>query len=372
MDPLSTGLGGALIARALPHSKAGHAATLVVTTASVLPDADIFAELFVRDPLATLSVHRGFTHSLFGVAVMTPLLALLLRRFSRERSYPRLLWLVALGFLWHLFTDLCTSWGTMVYYPFSRARVVWDVLFIIDFAFTAILLFPHLLAWIYREPQGAFRRARLTWLVLSGLTAALVALGGYVLGVPYAWSLLLLLVAAQAALLAAPALRGWGFHQRPAVFCRLGLAVLVLYLGVCAGAHQAALARVKQFSAGRGLAVQAQAALPQPLSPFRWSGLVLTLDGVYQSWFNVLGSAAPPFEFFPSAQNERIRQANALPVVKTYLWFARFPVASYREEGSLSVVEYTDLRFRVPYRRNPFLFRVLFNARGEILDWGFQ
>ena len=75
-DTLSTGLGGALLGRALPRAKAGPVATLVVTTASVVPDADVFFDFFARDPLASLTVHRGFTHSLLGVAVLAPLLAL--------------------------------------------------------------------------------------------------------------------------------------------------------------------------------------------------------------------------------------------------------------------------------------------------------
>lgn len=379
MDTFSTGLGGALLGRALPRAKAGPVATLVVTTASVVPDADVFFDFFARDPLASLTVHRGFTHSLLGVAVLAPLLALLFWRFTpawrtgtRDKNYPRLLGLAALGLLWHLFTDLCTSWGTMVYYPFSRARVVWDLLFIIDFTFTAILLFPHLLARIYREPTGALRRGVVIWLALAALTAALVAVGASFLGAPDNWGLLFLLLALQAALLAAPALHNWGFGWPAALYCRAGLAALAVYLGVCAAAHQAALARVKAFSAAEGLAVEAQAALPQPLSPFRWTGLVLTPTGVRQSWFNVFDNNALRFEFYPNAQNSFVQQASALPQVKTFLWFARFPRITYRREPARHVVEYTDLRFHGPNRRNPFVLRVVLDPEGRVIAWGIR
>jgi len=370
MDPISTGLGGALLARPLPREKAGPAAVITVTAASLLPDADVVAEFFGGDELAMLSVHRGFSHSFFGAAVMAPVLALLVWRWGRDRNYLRLGSLALLGFLWHIFTDLCTAWGTMAYYPFSRARLAWDVLFIVDFVFTALLLFPHLLAWIYREPAGAGRRGAWTWLFLAALTAALVRFGSLIFGVPYPFALLLLLVTA-AALLALPALRGWGWRQRSADFCRLGALALAAYLGVCAVAHQVALARVEEFSSSRGLKVEAQAALPQPLSPFRWSGLVQVRDGVYQAWLNVFDTSAPAFEFFPGARNEVTEQVRTLPAVQTYLWFARFPVARYREERGRRVVEYTDLRFRSPYRRTPFLFRVVLDAQGEVLCWGF-
>ena len=372
MDPPSHALAGALLGRALPAAKRGPAATLTVTVAAVLPDADVFFQPFVRGPFPLLSVHRGFTHSLLGVAVMAPLVALVLWRTGRDNNYWRLTALAALGQLSHIFLDLCTSWGTMVFYPFSRARVAWDVLFIIDFAFSSILLFPQLLAWVYRDPNGALRRGVRLWLALVPLTAALVGLSPLVFRAPYDWPLLAILLAAEAALLAAPAARGWGFRQSPARFCRMGLAVLTLYVSFCATAHQRALRQVEMFAESHALRVESRAALPAPLSPFLWSGLVGTPDGVYQNWFSLLDPGPPRLASFPSApENDFIARARTLPEVKVYLWFARFPVVAYREEAERRVVEFTDLRFRAPYRRNPFLLRVVFGAQGEVLSVGF-
>lgn len=372
MDTISTGLGGALIGRALPRPRAGPVAPQAVTAAALLPDADVFIDFIVDDPLATLTVHRGFTHSLLGVAVMAPLLALLFWRFSRDKNYRRLLGLVTLGLLWHLFTDLATSWGTMVFSPFSRQRVVWDLLFIIDFIFTSILLFPHLQAWIYRERPGALRRGTLLWAGLAAFAALVIRFTSPFFGVPFSWGLWLLLAGAIAVLLGGPALWGWGFRQPAAVFCRVGVAVLVVYLGLCTTAHFVALRHVEQFSRGRDLAVRAQAALPQPLSPFRWSGLVLTPEGVYQSWFNLLTDSQLHFDFYASEANEYVARAAALPEVQTYLWFARFPVVHYRNQPGRHIVEYTDRRFSALRRQNPaFLFRVVFNEKGAVLARGF-
>ncbi|MEE8201726.1 MAG: hypothetical protein V3R29_11225, partial [Candidatus Acidoferrales bacterium] len=131
-----------------------------------------------------------------------------------------------------------------------------------------------------------------------------------------------------------------------------------------------------KFAAARGLTVEARAALPQPLSPFRWSGLVLTPKGVYQSWFNVLEGGGPVFEFYPRAQNEYVARAKELDSVKTYLWFARFPVARYRPRSfggrRVHIVEWSDRRF-VSFRgrNSPFSFRVTFNEEGEVLQQGF-
>lgn len=384
MDPISTGLGGALLARALPSEanaprpegsglgapRLWTTTTLTVTVASVLPDIDIFFQIFSAEQMAGFTSHRAFTHSYLGAVVMAPLAALAMGRIRRDLGFARLTLLALMGFLWHIFTDLCTSWGTIVYWPFSRERVVWDILFIIDFTFTAVLLLPHLLAWVYREREGGLRRGVFAWGTLAALTAALVGLGPLMLRVPYDWGLLALLVAAEAALLAGPAVTGWGFRRSAAFYCRAGVAALAIYLGVCAGAHAVALERVKEFSAARGLQAEAQAAIPQPLSPFRWSGLVRTPQGIYQGWMNMLEESAAELEFFPSARNRFVEQADALPATQIYLWFARFPVVSYREEAGRHVVEYTDLRFRSPYRQNPFVFRVVLSSEGEPMTRG--
>ncbi len=92
MDTISTGIGGALLAKALPEDWRGPKGVAAVTLASVLPDADVLANFFVTDQLARIAQHRSFTHSLVGVAVMAPLLALvfgpaggLLHRFMPGR-----------------------------------------------------------------------------------------------------------------------------------------------------------------------------------------------------------------------------------------------------------------------------------------------
>ena len=373
MDPLTTGLGGALLAKALPDGYRGPSGVLAVTVASVVSDADILSGFFNNDLMSSFTSHRAFTHSLAGVVVMAPLLALAFWRFSRDKNYPRLLALAALGLLWHIFTDLATSWGTMVFYPFSRDRLAWDLLFIIDFTFTAVLLLPHLVAWTYRDPRRSLLRGGVFWTGLTIFTALVIHLASPFFSVAFNWRLFALLSAVLAALFLAPALRGWGFRQDRAVFCRIGVAALVIYLSTCAVSHFLAVQQVKELVREKNLTVETLAALPQPLSPFRWSGLVLTPDGVYQGWFNVLDSDPPAFRFFPGARNDYVTRAQKLPEVQTYLWFARFPVARYRNDGDRHMVEYTDLRFRTRSRRAPpFTFRVTLNGNGDVLTRGFH
>src|SRR5438034_1219903 len=65
----------------------------------------------------------------------------------------------AVGILSHILLDLVTSFGTMIWSPLKWSRPAWDLLFIVDFTFTAILLVPQLLAWVYSEPAKMWSRA---------------------------------------------------------------------------------------------------------------------------------------------------------------------------------------------------------------------
>jgi len=372
MDTVSTAIGGALLAKALPAEKRGPSGVGCVALASALPDADMFAELFVNDPLGTLTQHRAFTHSILGAVVMAPLIALVYWRYGKDKDYRRLLGLALLGLGWHMFTDLATSWGTMVFYPFNRDRVVWDLLFIIDFIFSFILLAPQLLAWVYRERGRALRRGSLIWAAMAAFSALVVNLVSMFLARDFNWRVFGVLAALGATIVLLPALGGWGFRHESSAFCRWGVAALASYIAVCSVAHFFALRRVEQMAKERGLEAQALAALPQPLSPLRWSGLVLAPEGVYQGFLNVLDGERLRFQFFPTEENGYVARARKLPEVQTYLWFARFPVARYRQEFGRHIVDYADVRFRGPVGRDTsFVFRVVFDARGELISSSF-
>lgn len=372
MDTVTTAIGGALLAKALPERSRGSSAVWIVTLASAVPDIDIFANLIVSDPMSGLTQHRALTHSLVGTVFLALLIAGIFWRFGKDRNFLRLLALALLGLYWHLFTDLATSWGTQVFYPFNHDRIVWDLLFIIDFTFTAILLLPQLIAWVYGKPDHLIRRGGLIWTLLVSFTAWAMNFASPNLGVPFSWKLLGVLAGVEAAILLAPAVRGWGLRQRRVVFARVGVGALVIYMAVCTISHFSAVRRVERMVREKNLEVRIIGAVPQPLSPFRWTGLALTSEGVYQGWFNVLESKPTEFRFFPSSNNGYVTRAGELPQVQTYLWFARFPVVRYRHDADRHIVEYGDQRFQSSRNQGSnFSFRVTFDDRGQVLYQGF-
>jgi len=347
-------------------------AIAAATLAAAVPDGDVFLGLFNSSDLAGLELHRGWTHSLLCLPLMAVALAglwrLLARRFGWTAPPFRALALIsATGLACHILLDLINSYGTMIWSPLANTRAAWDLVFIIDFTFSAIVLAPQVAAWVYRRPRGSTARALAAWTIFA-LGAVAVERLARSLGVGFSpW-----VVAAAAgifgALFFAPLRNGWGFAVARAQWCRAGVFALGIYLLLCAGAHQVALARVKDFAAARGLAVEHLGALPMPPSLVEWSGLIRSSDGVYYTRFRLTDRAAPEFAFEADApRNRYIAAARALPETRTYLWFARFPVVRYAERDAGHTVEFYDMRFTaggIRRRRAPFTFRVTFDSGG--------
>ena len=142
------------------------------TIGSIFPDIDIFAGPLARNPLAIMEWHRNITHSLVMLPVWAALLAavsLPLARWLRWKapSFPRLFVIYAVGLATHVFLDVVTNFGTMVWSPLKYSRVAWDWVFIIDLTLTAIALVPQLAAWCYREPRKFRGRAAAVWAALT-------------------------------------------------------------------------------------------------------------------------------------------------------------------------------------------------------------
>jgi len=383
MDPVTHGLTGALVGKAFFSERPGRAGTLAVTLGALFPDSDVVFELFAPNELATLEWHRGVTHSFVGLPVFAFLLAGLTRYILRRSPQPRFLslWgLYALGLSVHILLDLITSFGTMVWSPLAMSRPAWDLVFILDLTFTGIVLLPQVATWIYAARTGALRRGLLVWAFFSTVAVGLAYLVRPVFAGPYRLDVVLTVSGLLGAILLLPALQGWGFAQRRAVFCRIGVAALAGYFALCAVCHELAKQRVDTFAVRENLSVLHGGALPAAPWVFHWSGLILTPAGVYQGEINLLDARVPQFAFSAhAARNRYIEIAERLAAVQTFRWFARFPLVSYRTYGNgaatLHIVEYADLRFSLGARRrrNPpaFAFRVVLTAGGDVVTAGF-
>ncbi len=415
MDTITHGIVGALAGKALfagrnvpagaergvaalaLSSPTARAAIVACTLGSMFPDIDIFAGPLAHNPLAIMEWHRNITHS----AVILPIWALLLTALSMPLA-RRLKWqappfwklflIYSAGIATHIFLDLVTSFGTMLWSPLRYSRPAWDWIFIIDLTLTGIALVPQLAAWCYRDPEQFWRRSIGTWAVLT-----VGAIGGYFLANISGYGFPIAVVGAVSGIFAAvifvPAAKGAGFGLTRANWCRAGLVLLCAYIGFAAAMHHKAFADVEHFAASQHMQVENLAALPLPTTLTHWVGLVSTPEGVWRATFDEPGGAVETTQLYTDAQSRKlIEEARKLRDVQVFLWFARYPVwRVHQTDGQKTVVEISDVRFfreHVPdvapdpqsagggsgIRPRPtgFTFDVVFDAGGQIISHGFR
>jgi membrane-bound metal-dependent hydrolase YbcI (DUF457 family) len=373
------------------------AAIAACTLGAIFPDIDVFAGPIARNPLAIMEWHRNISHSL----VLLPVWALLLAAATiplarglrwKRPSFAKLTLIYAFGLASHVFLDVITNFGTMVWSPIKYSRVAWDWLFILDLTLTALALVPQIAAWCYRVPAKFSLRAGVAWALL---TAA--AFGGYSLAAIAGYGFPIWVVAIVSALMAAvlwlPAIRDIGFGWRRANWCRVGFTLVCVYLGFAAAAHRKALADVKDFAASHQLQVESLAALPLPPTLTHWAGVISSPEGVWRTTFHVPGGDIESARHYSDARSDQyVQEAKKLRDVQVYLWFARFPIWQVRQQEGKTIVEISDVRFfreepdadgsaearpsrsLIGARRNAssFTFEVVFDTGGQVISSGFK
>ena len=399
MDTITHGIAGALIGKALfrgqdmfsrrPLSR-GRIITWSLMVGAIFPDSDVLRDIFSRNDLLVITWHRSITHSLICLPLFALALAGLTYGVARWRkwdapSFAALAGIYSVGILSHILLDLVTSFGTMIWSPVRWSRPEWDLIFIIDFTLTAIVLVPQLAAWVYSRGEGLQRRALACWFVFAAATVGVSAIAQSV-NAPISLRAILIVIVILTGIFLLPAIRNWGLEVQLASWNRAGFVVALVYVGVAIYAHHNALTRVDDFASRLRLEVQSRGALPFPPSLLNWDGLVLTPRGVYEMRMDLSGgpaiaqaaSGSPEdtaltYRFYPdSPENSFIEAARQLPEVKTVLWFSRFPVTRFRKEGDEAVVEISDLRFAQTRTDRPaaFTYRVRFDANGKLLSQG--
>lgn len=170
MDPLTHALSGALLARAAATAPARLPLRWQITagfTAAAFPDIDLILRLI--DTITYLNWHQGPTHSLILLPVWAWLLAWLFSELSRGRYNRRLFYRPAcLGIAIHIAGDLITSYGLMLFAPFSTERYSLPLVFVIDPWFSLIIAAGLIASWRYPRRRIA-------------AIAALFVLCGYVI-----------------------------------------------------------------------------------------------------------------------------------------------------------------------------------------------
>jgi membrane-bound metal-dependent hydrolase YbcI (DUF457 family) len=393
MDTITHGIAGALIGKAVFRGEDMFASrpinrarilTWSLMLGAIFPDSDVLRDMFSHDKLLIVTWHRSITHSLVLLPLWALVLAWVTHAFCKWRkwetpSFTALVGIYAVGILSHILLDLVTTFGTMIWSPLEWSRPAWDMIFIVDFTLSGILLAPQFLAWVYSQPEKMRTRALRTWLVflLMPLIILRIAEGA---GAPISGRTVLLAMTVITTIFLFPAFSGWGLKMKYSAWNQAGFAATLVYVALTFFAHRAALGRVEKFAALDHLQVESIGALPLPPSLWHWDGLVRTQRGVYELRMDLSDKSAGETEllaqehrYFPDAPpNSYIEAARRLPEVQKVLWFARFPVTRFHKEGEESVVEISDLRFArmVSSRPSAFTYRVLFDISGNVVSQG--
>ena len=157
MDPVTQGTLGASLPQSVAKPQRMGLAMLCGILGGMAPDLDVLISSRT-DPLLFLEYHRQFTHSLifipFGALLVAGAIWLV---FGRTRSWPfgQIYLYCFLGYATHGLLDACTTYGTLLLWPFSDARIAWNNVSIIDPLFTVPLLIGVVVARWKRSPWPA-------------------------------------------------------------------------------------------------------------------------------------------------------------------------------------------------------------------------
>ena len=174
MDPITHAASGAVAMLAMPRRPASRWAVPLAALAAASPDVDV---LMANTPLQFLLLHRGITHSLFFAPLLGLILALVGCSLWRAqtpghwRFAKTWLFMTAMVLL-HIWLDCITTYGTMIFVPFSHMRVRLNAVFIIDLLITLPLLWA---IWRWRARRGLLLLAMAWLFVYPGISIGLNA-----------------------------------------------------------------------------------------------------------------------------------------------------------------------------------------------------
>ncbi|MBD1387830.1 metal-dependent hydrolase [Neiella sp. HB171785] len=185
MDSVTQIALGAAVGGLVAHKQLGWRAYLIGAGLGTLPDLDVLIQY--DNAVDNVTRHRGFSHSLFVLTAITPILAWLCQRWAKWRqhslSWPRTMLLIWLGLITHPLLDSFTSYGTQLWWPLAPPPTSWSSIFIIDPLYTLPLLIGAIVAMSRRKrhsPVRGYGSNLIGFIIASSYLAAGFGLSKYV------------------------------------------------------------------------------------------------------------------------------------------------------------------------------------------------
>ena len=132
MDTVTQIALGAAVGEATLGRKVGKRAMLWGGICGLFPDLDVLVPL--GDAVKDFTYHRSASHSLFVLALLTPVFVWLILKIHPQTRIHLKKWglLVYLAFATHVILDCCTVYGTQIFWPLRTPPEMWSTIFIID------------------------------------------------------------------------------------------------------------------------------------------------------------------------------------------------------------------------------------------------
>lgn len=181
MDSATQFLLGACISGATLGPRLGGRALLIGGLVATLPDLDSFIPM--GNDIDNMTYHRGFSHSVLVQTVAAPAVAYAVTRLVRDtrEAFRPVLLTVWLCLVTHAILDSLTTYGTQIFWPLEvAAPAAWPAVFIIDPAYTLLLLAGVLCLWLMRRNRVRGVRVARVFLAVSTVYLGLGLAGNLV------------------------------------------------------------------------------------------------------------------------------------------------------------------------------------------------
>ncbi len=300
MENVTHSLTGLALSRAGLDRFCPRAVWLLVLSANA-PDVDIVAAQ--QGAFRYLEVHRGYTHSLLGLPFMAALAVIVIAAIFRERLPWFKAWLLCVvGVASHLLLDWTNSYGIRLLLPFSSR-------------------------WFHLDLNGLYDVFILAVLAFAAL-----------------WPSFTRLVSREIGERRAPSVRPLALFA---------LAFFLLFDVGREALHNRVVAQLESRLYD-GLPPLQTAALPDPFTPLRWTGIVETSAAYRLSEINPLGQLNLDNSriFYKPPITPTLEAARTVDPFRYFLYFSRFPVWSFQpvigQNSRGTRLDLTDLRFGAP------------------------
>lgn len=347
MDNITHSLVGAALAETGLKRWTPLATTTLILGAN-FPDIDIVIGF---DKLTYLEHHRGITHAIVGIPLLSFLLAGIVyfgsrwwrrRHPERQQSAAKFVPLFVLSFLamaTHPLLDFTNSYGWRPFLPWNHQWYYGDIAFVVD-------------PWLWASLSGALMLVTATtparlvsWSVLlAAMAIPILLFAGTPWVIKIAWLAVVAMFFAGRAYLR--------LNQTTAQWLLRGVIVVgLIYFGALTWLHRMALEKIQVAAPALiqpGEQIAKIDAMPVPANPLLWRAVVSTERAFYFSDQPLFFSSLPQVMRYDRESGEAAAITAALrePELQAFLRFARFPsITARRQPDQTTVVEIRDVRF---------------------------